>query len=49
MSDLNRHSISVILWQSVLLLENNEKQHLPFESYLQPLSVMVVSSTPVHW
>ena len=42
------NNISVISWQSVLLVEETGENHRPAESPLQTLSHNVVSSTPRH-
>jgi hypothetical protein len=42
------NNISVILWQSVLLVEETGKKHQPAASHRQTLSHKVVSSTPHH-
>ena len=40
------NNISVILWRSVLLVEETEENHQPVASHKQTLSHSVVSSTP---
>jgi hypothetical protein len=49
--DANFNNISVITWQSVLLVEETgvpRENHRPFASHPQTLSHNVVSSTPRH-
>ena len=40
------NNISVISWQSVLLVEETGENHIPVASHLQTLSHNVASSTP---
>ena len=40
------NNISVILWQSVLLVEETGENHWSFASHWQTLSHNIVSSTP---
>ena len=42
------NNITVILWRSVLLMEETGENHLPVVSNWQTLSHNVVSSTPRH-
>jgi hypothetical protein len=42
-------NISVILWWSVLLVEETGENHRPVASHWQTLSHDVVSTTPHHW
>ena len=42
------NTISVILWRSVLLVEETGENHLPVASYWHTLSHNVVSSKPSH-
>jgi len=41
-------NISVISWQSVILVEENGENHRPAINYWKTLSHNVVSSTPCH-
>jgi hypothetical protein len=42
------NNISIILWLSVLLVEETGENHRPVASHWQTLSHNVVSSTPLH-
>ena len=42
------NNISVISWQSVLLVEETEENHWPVASHWKTLSHNVVLSTPLH-
>jgi len=41
-------NISVISWQSILLVEETGEKHQPVASHCQTMSHIVVSSTPSH-